>query len=105
MIPISSSSYINVHELEALLVVFDIWAKSEHQSKVIVFINNTTAFNGLTNLTLRGPGNKPLRKILLLAAQNGIVIEAHWIKSADNGLADALSQRNLALIANLCPHW
>lgn len=34
-----------------------------------------------------------------------IIIEARWIKSADNGLADALSRGNLVLIANLCPHW
>ena len=101
----NKQSHINVHELEALLVAFDIWAQSWHQSKVIVYTDNTTAFNGLTNLTLRGPGNKPLRKVLLLAAQNDIVIEARWIKSADNGLADALSRINLALITNLCPHW
>ena len=62
MTPTSSSSHINVHELEALLVAFDIWAQSWHQSKVIVYTDNTTAFNGLTNLTLGGPGNKPLRK-------------------------------------------
>ena len=102
--PTSSTSHINVHELEALLVAFDIWAKLWHQCKVIVYTDNTTAYNGLTNLTLRGPGNKPLRKLLLLAAQNDIIIEACWIKSADNGLADALSRKNYASITNICPH-
>ena len=105
IIPTSSSSHINVHELEALLVAFDIWAKSWHKCKVIVYTDNTTAFNGLSNLTLRGPGNKPLRQLLLLAAQHDIIIEARWIKSEDNGLADALSRKNYPLIANLCPHW
>lgn len=102
--PIGSSAHVSVHELEALLVAFGIWACSWQQSKVITYTDNTTAFSGLTNLTLRGPGNKPLRKILLLAAQNDIVIEARWIKSEDNGLADALSRGNSALIADLYPH-
>ena len=90
IIPTSSSSHINVYELEALLVAFDIWAQSWQQCKVIVYTDNTTTFNGLTILILCGPGNKLLRKLLLIVTQNDIIIEACWIKSADNGLADAL---------------
>ena len=101
----SSASHINVHELEGLLVTFDIWAKLWHQCKVIVYTDNTTAYNSLTNLTLRSPANKPLQKLLLLTAENNVIIEACWIKSGDNGLADALSRKNNASIANICPHW
>lgn len=73
--PTSISSYINIHELEVLPVAFDILAKSWHQYKVIVYNDNITAFNNLTNLMLRSPSNKPLWKLLLLATQNNIVIK------------------------------
>lgn len=102
---ISNSTHINIHELDALLVAFNLWVTQWQKSKLIIYTDNTTAYNGLQNLTLRGSANKPLRKILLLAAQNDISIEARWIRSSDNGLADALSRSNFASIANLCPHW
>ena len=58
--PVEDSTHINVHELEALLVAFHLWAPNWQQSKVIIYTDNTTAYNGLTNLTLRGLANKPL---------------------------------------------
>lgn len=97
--PVNLSTYQN----SPLLVVFYSWALRWEKSKVIISTDNTTAYNGLVNFTLRGPASKPIRKILLLAAQHNIVIEARWIKSSDNSLVDAFSRRNFASIANLCP--
>ena len=71
---------------------------------MIVYIDNITAYNSLTKLTLYGLENKSLQKQLLLAAQNNIIIEAYWIKSVDNGLADTLLRRNYASIINICLH-
>lgn len=56
----SSSSHINVHELEALLVLFNTWAGLWHYSKIIIYTDNTTAFNGLVKFRLRGLGKKTL---------------------------------------------
>lgn len=55
--------------------------------------------------TLCGLTNKSLWEIFLLAAKYNIAIKFYEIKSSDNGLADAFSQKNSALIANLCLHW
>ena len=41
--PVEDSTHINVHELEALLVAFHLWAPNWQQSKVIIYTNNTTA--------------------------------------------------------------
>lgn len=103
--PVNLSTHINIHELDALLVAFHAWALRWEKSKVIIYTDYTNAYNGLVNFTLRGPANTPRRKILLLAAQYDIVIEARWIKSSDNSLVDAFSRRTFTSIANLCPHW
>lgn len=60
MTSISSWNYINIHKLGVPLVEFDIWAESWYQCKVILYTNNTIVFNGLTNLMLCDPSNKPL---------------------------------------------
>ena len=52
-----------------------------------------------------GQPNAPLRELLLLASKYDIVIEACWIRSEDNGLADALSRFDDRKVANLCPYW
>ena len=48
---------------------------------------------------------KSLRGLLLLAAEQDILIESRWIKGEDNTLADALSRFKYNVIANICPHW
>ena len=55
--------------------------------------------------TLIGQPHAPLRELLLLASKYDIVIEARWIKSEENGLADALSRFDEKKVANLCPYW
>jgi ribonuclease HI len=103
--PPSASAHINVLELEAILVAFEKWAARWQSHKLVLHTDSTTALNGLQNHVLHGPANVPLRRILLLAAAHDIYIDAHWLSSEDNGLADALSRSNFAAIANLCPHW
>lgn len=104
-VPISAPTHINIHELEAILLAFQEWGQSWSQSELVVYTDSTTAFDGFTRQTLRGKANKPLREILLLAAEHDINITPRWITSQQNGLADALSRFNVQTVANLCPHW
>jgi hypothetical protein len=46
---------------------------------------------------------EPLREITLLAALHDITFSAHGIPTSDNYLADLLSRRQFAKIADLCP--
>lgn len=96
---------INVFEVEAILLAFELWAESWTRQRVIIYTDSSTAESGLLNNTLIGQPNAPLRELLLLASKYDIVIEARWIRSEDNGLADALSRFDDRKVANLCPHW
>lgn len=96
---------INVHEIEAILLAFQLWAPRWSKQRLRVFTDSTTAFSGLREFTLKSPPNAPLREIWLLAAKWDIVIEAHWIEGRRNGLADALSRFDKEKLIDLCPHW
>ncbi len=60
---------INVHELEAILLAFQLWSPTWHRNRVIVHKDSTKAFSNLQDSTLRGPANALLRQTLLLAAK------------------------------------
>lgn len=96
---------INVHEVEAILLAFQLWAPSWKRQRIKVHTDSTTAFAGLQDYTLRGPPNAPLREIFLLAAKWDIVIEPHWIEGKRNGLADALSRFDDDRLTLLSPSW
>ncbi len=60
---------INVHEVEAILLAFQVLSPTWHRKRVIIHMDSTTAASGLEDFTLRGPANALLRQILLLAAK------------------------------------
>ncbi len=60
---------INVHEVEAILLAFQIWAEKWSGKQLRVFTDSTTAHSGLRKFTFKGPPNAPLREIWLLAAK------------------------------------
>ena len=80
---------INPLEVEAIAQSFELWAQSWIGAKVIIFIDNTTAFTSLSKQTLAGASNFPLRRSLLLAAKFDILIEAQWLPGSTNTLAAA----------------
>lgn len=65
----SDDPSINVHEVEAILLAFQLWAPAWYRHQIVIHTDSTTAVTGLQDSTLRGPANAPLRQILLLAAQ------------------------------------
>ncbi len=60
---------INAHEVEAILLTFQIWAEKWRGQRLRVFTDSTTAHSGLYEFTLKGPLNAPLPEIWLLAAK------------------------------------
>ena len=103
--PITEAHHINIHELEAVLLAFRLWAPRWTRTRLIIYTDNTVAFSGLAKQSLGGQANSPLREILLIASKYDILIEPRWIDSETNALADALSRNNLRNIADLCPLW
>ncbi len=73
-------SNINVHEVETILLAFQIWAKKWSGQRLRVFTDSTTEHSGLRKFILKGFPNAPLREIWLLAAKWDIVIKAKWIE-------------------------
>ncbi len=83
---------INVHEVEAILPVFQVWASKEQKQRIKVYTDSTNAYSRLREYTLKGPLNTLLSEIWLLAARWDIVIEPYWIQGKRNGRADTLSR-------------
>ena len=99
------SQHINVEELSAILIAFELWGRIWQHSRVIIHTDSTTAYSALTSQSVRGDGLATLRQILLKAAEFDVVFDTNWLRSEDNGLADALSRFKFDSIADACPHW
>ena len=96
---------INIHEVEAVLLAFQTFAQKWPQYKAIIYTDNTSVKSEIDRSTLKGPANTPLRELFFVAAKFDIILEARWIPSEANGLADALSRFDAEKVANLCSHW
>jgi hypothetical protein len=96
---------INAHEIEAILIAFELWASHWTRCRVIVHTDNANAYFGLRKQRLSGTNHSILRSVLLLAAKHDVIIHPVWIEGTSNTLADALSRSNWDSVTNLCPHW
>jgi hypothetical protein len=95
--------HINYKEMLAILTAFRLWLPKFSCKHIAIHTDNTAVYHGLNKRSIRGPAMEPLREITLLAALHDITFSAHWIPTADNLLADLLSRRQFAKIAELCP--
>jgi hypothetical protein len=96
--------HINYKEMLAILTAFRLWLPEFSGGKhIAIHTDNTAVYHGLNKRSMRGPAMEPLREITLLAALHDITFSAHWIPTSDNLLADLLSRRQFAKIADLCP--
>lgn len=66
---------INVFEVEAILLAFQLFFHTGSKCCLIISTNNTTAYSGMTTSRLWGSPNTPLQKIMFLAAKYNILIE------------------------------
>jgi hypothetical protein len=94
---------INYKEMLATLTAFRLWLPEFSGKHIAIHTDNTAVYHGLNKRSMRGPAMDPLGEITLLAALHDITFSAHWIPTADNLLADILSRRQFAKIAELCP--
>jgi hypothetical protein len=95
--------HINYKEMLAVLTAFRLWLAEFSHKHIAIHTDNTAVYHGLNKRSIRGPAMEPLREITLLAALHDITFSAHWISTSDNRLADFLSRRKFAKIADLCP--
>ena len=68
-----------------------------------MYIDNCAVINALEILTIRGATMNVLRRCLLLATELDLVIDARWIPTNENHLADAFLRFNFDKITNLAP--
>ncbi len=59
----SDDPSINVHEVEAILLIFQIWKARWSKKRHKVFTDSIIAFSDLREFTLKGPPNASLREI------------------------------------------
>jgi len=64
-------------------------------------IDNRAVALALSNKTIQGASMQVLRRCLLLVTEYDIDIEAHWISTKENALADALSRFDYDRIADI----
>ena len=86
-----------------MLLAMQRWYSYFEHHQLVIFTDNTTVFHGLCHRLVRGSAMDPRRKITLLAAVHDIDIQARWIPTHENTLADLLSRRDFAKLANLFP--
>jgi hypothetical protein len=95
--------HINYKEMLAILTAFRLWLPKFSCKHIAIHTDNTAVYHGLNKRSMRGPAMEPLREITLLAALHDITISVHWLPTKDNLLADLLSRRQFAKIAEICP--
>ena len=91
---------INFKEMHTVLLAIQRWLPYFKLHKLVIFTDNATVYHGLRRRSVRGPAMDPLRKITHIAALHNIDIHAQWIPTHENALADLLSRRNFAKLAN-----
>lgn len=66
-------------------------------------IDNCAVIHALQNGTIRRATMEVIQRCLLLATYHDLEIEARWIGTTENALADALSRFAYDKITNLAP--
>jgi len=95
--------HINVHEMRAVRHALRLWLPHLCGGRVIIYGDNAAVVAGLNKGSIRGGPMAPLRDIAMLLALNDILIEAIWIDTKSNDLADLLSRGRYETIANKYP--
>ena len=98
-----TKEHINTKEMRVVEQAILHWGARWKGKRVICHMDNRAVFHGLENRTIRGATMDVLRRCLLLATEYDWEIEARWIPTKNNALADALSRFDYNRIANLAP--
>lgn len=94
---------INFKEMTAILQAMARWIKTFRGSHLHVFCDNFAVAHGLRKISIRGEGMQLLCRIAMLCAEHDIEVQAHWISTKQNSLADMRSRGQYTKIANKYP--
>ena len=100
---VQAKEHINTKEMRAVEQALLHWGSEWRGKKVVFHVDNRAVFHAIENRTIRGLSMDVLRRCLLLAAEYDLEVEAKWIPTKDNALADALFRFDYNRIANLAP--
>ena len=79
------------------------WASMWKGKTLVMHVDNRAVAHGIANQTIRGGSMQVLRRWLLLASEYDLEVEALWVPTKENALADALSRSEYDRIADLAP--
>ena len=94
------AKHINWKEAFAILVALAKWAPCLAGSRLILMCDNQAIVQAINKRSIRGEAINPLQLILLAAAVHDVEIEARWLSSEENWIADSLSRFDLKKLAN-----
>ena len=100
---VKGQEHINTQEMRAVEQVLLHWGNKWRGKILIMHIDNKAVVHGLKNRTIRGGSINVLRRCLLLATEYDLELEAQWVSTKENALANALSRSEYNRIADLAP--
>ena len=100
---IEAKEHINTLEMRAVEQVLLYWGRLWRGKLLVIHVDNQAVAYGLAKRTMRGAPMRVLRRCLLLAAEYDLDLEARWVSTTENALADALSRADYYRITNIAP--
>jgi len=88
---IRKKEHINTQEMRAVEQALLHWGSSWHGKRVLLHTDNRSVAYGIAKRTIHAGSMEVLRRCLLLTAEYDLELEAEWISTNANALADALS--------------
>ena len=94
---------MNTKEMGVVEQALLYWRSRWRGTKVIMYIDKRAVVHALENLSICGATMNVLWRCLLLVTELDLEIDARWIPTNENGLADVLSRFDFDKITNLAP--
>jgi len=95
--------HINRQEIRTVEQVSLHWVSKWKGRALVMHVDNQAVAHGIANRTMRGASMQVLRRCLLLASEYDLEVEAFWVPTKENALAEALSRSEYNRIADLAP--
>lgn len=86
----------------AIFFAVSLWADNWLGCCVVLMCDNSTVVDTINKKSMRGETIAILQLILLIAAIRDIELQAEWLPSEDNAIADALSRHQWDRLTVLC---
>ena len=93
--------HINAQEMRAVEQVLLHWGNEWKGMTLVIHVNNRAIAHAVSNRTIRGGSMNVLHRCLLPASKYDLDLEARWVSSRENALADELSRSQYDRIADL----